>query len=84
MNMMQRFDERFKWAHTPEGRGYLYDVIGNQSVDEVIMKDFIQSELSSLRERVEGLRKVSVEWAVEDRASYDSAFDAVLRIIDEM
>lgn len=36
------FDARFKWTRTPEGRGYLFDEHGQQAVDEVIMKDWIQ------------------------------------------
>ena len=50
--LKQEIDERFVWTHSPEGRGYLYDKIGEQSVDEVIMKDFILSCLPFLRSQI--------------------------------
>lgn len=46
----KEFDERFKWAHTPEGRGYLYDTFGEKSVDEVIVKDFIRTAIQKAYE----------------------------------
>lgn len=49
-NWEVEFDKRFVWAHTAEGRGYLLDTYGEQSVDEVIMKDYIQGVIAQARE----------------------------------
>lgn len=38
----EKSNKRFVWKHSPEGRGYLYDIEGCQTVDEVIMFDFAE------------------------------------------
>jgi hypothetical protein len=59
------FEKRFTWEHSPEGRGYLYDNLGQQTVDEVIMKDFISHVESETRRRV---IDEMLEWAESQKA----------------
>lgn len=42
------FKRRFVLTHTPEGLGVLFDIDGQQTVDEVIMVDYIEQLLSDL------------------------------------
>lgn len=88
----EEFEKRFKWARTPEGRGYLLDTLGEQSVDEVIMADFVEfavtSTLELLEKEVEGMKKeqtvvinfVTVQGVFDD-TGYNQALSHVLAII---
>ena len=64
--------KRFTYERYPEGRRYLYDNEGQQSVDEVIMEDFLTSAmqrayeagkadwLRSEIEKLEGMKQTNV------------------------
>jgi hypothetical protein len=45
--VLKELKNRFVWKHTPEGRGFLYDTAGEQTVDEVIFEDALTSTLHS-------------------------------------
>lgn len=90
----QKRKERYEWRHTPEGRGFLYDKLGEQTVDEVLLDaECVSSQLALLegvKESCEGMMKdIRPEVTVwlsgnrETNESFNSALSQVIQSLEE-